>query len=869
EKKGQAKVEWQGIFARIDSKARETLANEVMRAGYENLGDFLKDWEDHLYEPTFEALSRWADQERRNAAAESITFLDKRKIDTLERVKQMAPLAGIAAVGVVGNLFGTVTGVVRPVITTLVGSALGGITGFFREKMKKQYAESKEKIAKENAALVAERERDVAIVETVINRFKELDGRDIAGFVSQAIRSASGVEATTNDREANAELLYLAIKKHQQEEAAKLLETDKENGELIAKDQERRAENLIAQLYSSDHLGHKIHELLELHAKDPFVIELAKKVMALRAGNVAELFKKEEHGDHGEEKKEEGHGSAHAHGHGHGHGGEKSHGKKESGKKGGKGKKGEMTEEEKQDIKNALLGAVFGGGFGLALSAIPEFRAAMGALSGGYLGYRYAQITNVEAREKAFIKDITKYIETAEKKVQKRESVEWGKDSMEELMSLATELRIPLSLGVLGKDTYFGLYMRAKNVLRRIEGLMIAEHLKDASMEQLLGSLDKQNHELHEKREKALEELKKGSITRQVVYGTIGAAVGGVLAYGIADGGRHLNEWFGPEAHDAVPPGGDRMPSAPQERVDVAPPLYQVELPPQETWKPDIFYVGRGEGVSYPIYDDLTAHPDHVKLYVEGNSGSPEANKIQAILERRGGDVNQLNEADLRRIAGLISKHDFGAIDANGDTILGVSTKGIDKVGVYFDPETCKFVMNANPDELYATRIPHGSTSVPEAPAAVQPPESAVPELGERMNTPVKTWTWGGTGMASGQPLQEFTNGAEKLFINETTNLIYNAEGNRIGWFDGNIHRGGSPAGYSGPEKIGPIQTLPEGSFPAPTLKESDATYDVLRQYGMGKGFNEGIAHTLTETAPVQRSAARVVVPETTSRPVG
>ena len=94
--------------------------------------------------------------------------------------------------------------------------------------------------------------------------------------------------------------------------------------------------------------------------------------------------------------------------------------------------------------------------------------------------------------------------------------------------------------------------------------------------------------------------------------------------------------------------------------------------------------VGEKEGLTFPIFRDIVAHPERLDKYATAIKG------IKKMIERHGGDASALSEKEQRLASWLIYKHDFGKADTklcDIDQICKPNT-----VAVIFNGDKYKFI---------------------------------------------------------------------------------------------------------------------------------------------------------------------------------
>lgn len=93
--------------------------------------------------------------------------------------------------------------------------------------------------------------------------------------------------------------------------------------------------------------------------------------------------------------------------------------------------------------------------------------------------------------------------------------------------------------------------------------------------------------------------------------------------------------------------------------------------------------VGEKEGLTFPIFRDIAAHPEHLDKYATVIKG------IKKMIERHGGDTSALSEKEQRLASWLIYKHDFGQADTKLCDIDQIRKPNT--VAVIFDGDKYKF----------------------------------------------------------------------------------------------------------------------------------------------------------------------------------
>lgn len=658
-----AGLEFQHLFAdaSVDKTALAALAE---RHGY-TAEEFLHMWSERLYAPILEAIEKWIEQVSNNQINAGIDWKDRVKAGWWQKTKQYARTAVPVMVGVAGVAAVVATAGAAGVAA---GAAAGAGSGLLKRFLKKGEG-AKEAIKKSEDAyktnleeIKARKKESREGLAALQADFASRDAMEFFSFMSQGLRDSSGAALGVSE-EANAHI----IRTH----GLEMIKTEKE-ARVAAGDASAEAaeaahtaelDHLLAKLYTNGMSDRS--RIAELAEKNPLFLAAIKKVMEIQSGGPAE----------------------------------------------------EHTEKWKEALAY-VASAAAGAGIGAGIAMDSAWRMLPGALAGGYIGAMKGREKDREAQMKIFVQEVEDRTQHAEDWCRFYEDP--GADntlrtaSDADIIELQSKLRTSLQMGML--DRRLDLQYRVKNVLRRIDRIQLQEAARAPKMESLLGTLRKNTDAIKEEKRDTVEKLEKRTAWRTVAYGVAGAAAGAAAAFGIGEGVKVLrHELLG--TNTGVKVGAVEGVASAKEAgvvIDKTPhPVRQFApreaLPNdanQTTQPPDatpgkarfgsqtpggppaeVYYVGKEEGLSHAIFEDKMRNRSHISDYLLEHKGEGEdIDKMQKILDGKKGDVSKLSETDIRKISGLMAKHDFGAIDDKGNTIWGV--KEANKVGVYFDEVT-------------------------------------------------------------------------------------------------------------------------------------------------------------------------------------
>ncbi len=360
-----------------------------------------------------------------------------------------------------------------------------------------------------------------------------------------------------------------------------------------------------------------------------------------------------------------------------------------------------------------IIGTVTGASMGALMGAFPELRIVLLTYAGAKMGMALGEKRDRVVAEEKFVEVVRGRIDEAEEIVREYDKAPRNvkRGSEEYLKRLSTELRIPLTMGLL--EDNIGLLMRSKNVLRRVDTMRyeVEGGKRNVKMDDLLAKMKGDVDALEAGQKKTEEDLGKRSGWRRAA----GLAVGGVVGVFV---GEYLTERY-MDKHDAnlaksmeadygkgigvmhkqveVPvvessssssgggsaevTGGGLTPEQiagmdPTDRADELQTKFGFNVT-----------VRQGEGITSPMLRDIDKNPGHLDAY----SGKIPA--LEKYMDSKfGGDTSKLNVFDngkptpeARQIAKFIYDHEFGK---NGD--LRVDEAG--KLAVVFEDGKYKLV---------------------------------------------------------------------------------------------------------------------------------------------------------------------------------
>lgn len=237
----------------------------------------------------------------------------------------------------------------------------------------------------------------------------------------------------------------------------------------------------------------------------------------------------------------------------------------------------------------------------------------------------------------------------------------------------------------LSESKYGELYSRLKNTLES----KINEKTKESPVEKTKVIEDffaKANADLDIK----LKDLKLEKNRHKVIAGAAGAmsaagwvgkTVGKALeATGVSEALKGAIGYAKEEVSEFDMPVKEHVSNWPLEKNED---VELVELPPlvltpeQVVERVGEAVVHDAEGLTFPIFRDITNHPEHLDNYADEIKG------IKQMIVRHGGDSSALNDKEQRLASWLIYKHDFGNAGTKVYDVMEI--KKPDTVAVVFD----------------------------------------------------------------------------------------------------------------------------------------------------------------------------------------
>jgi len=651
---GQVLQEMRSMFAALSegefSKLEETLAP----FGY-TVESFVQMWASHGAEQVYNTMLKpWIEQQKVTAAQASISLLDRAKYNASGRAKQVIARTG----AVMGSAALTALGISGLGGSgKIVGGFTGAVAGFVRGLTKhnrgvQEFMKEQEKgIQKKREDLVAERTQNEQVLESLRERLGD-DEFDIAlgEIFAQGITEMSTTHASKRvDNEtyntyldqgaANPALMQVRIARRIQQAHEDRMEggtTTEEYSEHMREVQNARLDTLVVELYADN----SVDLILKVLSEDDKFFNAVKNMKEFAMFDWDKIVSRY--------------------------------------------RRKKIQPEEYSDIKRNVLIAlntVGGATVGTLIGGSENWRIFLSALSGGYLGGQYAEMTDRSAREDMLREKVATKMDALEEILEDigmREELPDDQEFADFLLAivdddddteismvtadnpgqviaigmkaLTSELRTPLTLGLLKHD--LGLELRVKHALRTIEHIMIEESLRDGRVEGLLEGLKMDTQSVKKKQEKTQKDLSKTNKWRTASY-----VVGGVVAGALV--GTLWHEY----RQSADTGGSNEQEGAVLAQVGTSEPHY---VSPEELRAMGLEQpTGQGVAAPAPTSDPQYVSPEELRAMgfeqpdtIEVAQDIP--NTPEAVRESYGREPIGRGEGPLHAINRLLASHEHG-----------------------------------------------------------------------------------------------------------------------------------------------------------------------------------------------------------------